>query len=54
MTATGPSLVGMHIAGNPDIGVSFVIPAWKLLAADTYLEVGSRVPAGSWQLMASV
>ena len=50
----GATLVGMHIAGNSGTGMSFVIPAWRLLAADSYLEVGGSVPAGSWKLMASV
>lgn len=48
-----PSLVGMLIAGNPTRRVAFVIPAWRLLAAESYAVVGGSTPPGQWQLMSA-
>lgn len=49
-----PSFVGMHIAGNAAQGLSFVIPAWRLFAADSYLAVNGGLPAGALRLVTQV
>jgi len=46
-----PSLVGMHIAGNPQERTSFVIPAWRLFDVDSYLGVDGELPDGGLKLL---
>jgi hypothetical protein len=45
-----PTLVGMHIAGNSARRISFMIPAWRILSAQSYLEVEGVLPPGPLKL----
>lgn len=45
-----PTLVGMHIAGNSSRRVSFMIPAWRLLSAQSYAEVQGVLPSAPLKL----
>ena len=45
-----PTLVGMHIAGNSARRVSFMIPAWRILSAQSYAEVQGILPSGPLKL----
>jgi len=40
----------MHIAGNSERRVSFVIPAWRLLDAASYAAVQGSLPPGALRL----
>ena len=40
----GAVFVGMHIAGDPKAGTSYVIPAWDLLNGFRYADVGGTLP----------
>ncbi|MBQ0942249.1 hypothetical protein KAK07_02750 [Ideonella sp. 4Y16] len=48
-----PTLVGMHIAGNVDRGVSFVIPIWDILDPARYSEGPGALPNGPVSLVLS-
>jgi hypothetical protein len=44
------TFVGMHIAGNTQRRVSFVIPAWRLLDAASYVAVQGSLPSSALRL----
>lgn len=45
------SLVGMHIAGNPDFGTSYVMPAWRLMSASFHVAMSASMPGANFRLV---
>ncbi len=45
------TFVGMHIAGDGTRQVSYIVPAWRLLALGSYASVGGAMPTGPMRLL---